>query len=293
MEIREVCEKTGLTEKTIAYYVENILVLTETNNIKNSDDFDYTEKQVQELIEIADLRRAFFSIEDIISIKKYPWNINGILDKWYKNLQNERATKKKSLIECMTSIDFKSIENVSQLVKILSITANSFPLPRLDLDPYFIDSTPKSEKEIAIEQYESKQERLYFVGKRIVKVITILYILTTILNFFTSLIDGENVMITIISLGIRIGIAFALFYGVTWVRYLYCGFSIIAIMMESYILTIGIHQISEVTSTVISQETIKWFTALIMFDILFLSISTGLIMFHKGVKEFLYVQRNG
>lgn len=71
MRIKEVVAQTGLTDKTIRYYISKGLVFP-TNNVSYSgrSSFDFTDDDVKTLNRIAVLRKAGFSVSQIESIRK-------------------------------------------------------------------------------------------------------------------------------------------------------------------------------------------------------------------------------
>ena len=71
MRIKEVVAQTGLTDKTIRYYISKGLVFP-NNNVSYSgrNSFDFTDDDVKTLNRIAVLRKAGFSVSQIESIRK-------------------------------------------------------------------------------------------------------------------------------------------------------------------------------------------------------------------------------
>lgn len=66
MKIKEVCERTGLTDRAIRYYIENGLVFPEKNeNYAGRRNFSFSERDMELLMQIKVLRNAGFSIEQI------------------------------------------------------------------------------------------------------------------------------------------------------------------------------------------------------------------------------------
>ena len=65
MKLKEVCERTGLTKRTIRFYEEKEL-LSPQKTYKNGREYrDYSEDDVARLKDIATLRRARFTIQEI------------------------------------------------------------------------------------------------------------------------------------------------------------------------------------------------------------------------------------
>ncbi len=69
MKIKSVCELTGLTDRTIRYYIEEKLVSPlYTENYLGRKTFDFSEKDIKELNDIAILRKFDFTLEEIKSL---------------------------------------------------------------------------------------------------------------------------------------------------------------------------------------------------------------------------------
>ena len=94
MRIKEVSEKTGLTEKAIRLYIENGLIhpYVESGVYRNS--YMFSETDVRELEEISVFRKAGFSIFEISLIKEMPAKLPELLDKKRLSLEMEINEKK-------------------------------------------------------------------------------------------------------------------------------------------------------------------------------------------------------
>lgn len=69
MKIKGVCDITGLTDRTIRYYIEEELISPSyTENYLGRKSFDFTDKDIEELKSIATLRKFDFTIEEIREI---------------------------------------------------------------------------------------------------------------------------------------------------------------------------------------------------------------------------------
>ena len=66
MKIKEICEKTGLTDRTVRYYIEEGLISPfYTENYLGRKAFDFSEQDLDKLKSIATLRSFGFSVEEI------------------------------------------------------------------------------------------------------------------------------------------------------------------------------------------------------------------------------------
>ena len=71
MKIKEICQKTGLTDRTVRYYIEEGLISPfYTENYLGRKSFDFSEEDLEALKNIATLRAFGFSVEEIKELAK-------------------------------------------------------------------------------------------------------------------------------------------------------------------------------------------------------------------------------
>lgn len=87
MKISEVCTRTGLTDKAIRFYIEKGLLKKTAENINGRNCRDYEEEDVQQLKRIAALRKAGFSIQDILKLQQAPQMVQDVMDTHSKKLE--------------------------------------------------------------------------------------------------------------------------------------------------------------------------------------------------------------
>ena len=123
MKIKVVCERTGLTDRTIRYYIEEELL---SPSFKESyigrKSFDFTEDDIAKLNDIAVLRSFDFSIEEIRQILKDPSSSPAIIQAVKERVSGELTTnqKKESLL---SSLHEQTAYTVCDLAKQLSTPA--------------------------------------------------------------------------------------------------------------------------------------------------------------------------
>lgn len=80
MKISDVCERTGLTDRAIRFYIEKGLLQKEAQNRNGRNCRDYDEEDVRILKDIAILRNNGFSIQDIMDMQNTPERIPTIIE---------------------------------------------------------------------------------------------------------------------------------------------------------------------------------------------------------------------
>jgi DNA-binding transcriptional MerR regulator len=153
MKMKEVCKLTNLTERTIRYYIERQLIAPEIEIINGREYRNYSDRDVEQLLLIAELRKIFFSIDSIIEMFNEPSEIRNILKQHQKDLFEE-TNKKQEIIEALEKIETAVISNAGDLVKRLQYVSVKYDLPECDIKPNFgkFDSETNEEKVVLSER---------------------------------------------------------------------------------------------------------------------------------------------
>lgn len=132
MRIKAVCEATGLTDRTIRYYIEEgLLSPSYTENYLGRKSFDFSESDIRQLNDVAVLRKFGFSISEIQEMMQHPENIIPIT----KDLQSRKQAKineEKELLLVLNRLDANGIDTVTALAACLSAPVLENPLPAED-----------------------------------------------------------------------------------------------------------------------------------------------------------------
>lgn len=136
MKIKEVSEKTGLTKKTIRFYEEEGLIQPEKTYYNGRAYRDYTQAHVDALKEIAVLRRARFSVEEIKTISSAPEEIPAVFDSYCQRLQQEQQTLAQVLAVVRT-IPTDTLTSKQALVAQIEPGTRNTALPAADIHPHF------------------------------------------------------------------------------------------------------------------------------------------------------------
>lgn len=135
----------------------------------------------------------------------------------------------------------------------------------------------EAEKLAAIEEYEKNYQKRYETGKKIVAVIVIINLLATTI----SAIADFNLFTVVINVAFSV----ALFFGVSWVRYLFSALCAIDALVYSSLIFALLSYPQDVPPT----PLIFLFVVLTAYKI----AVAVLIAFNKSVADFLYAQKNG
>lgn len=129
MRMKEVCERTGLTDRAVRLYIESGLVSPDTeHNYAGRRTIIFNEEDIKKLEAVAILRRADFSISDIGEMQTCPESISDIVIRHREAMEREVKNKMDiidSLDACVQS-DFADYFDVASLIR-SSASKNNIP----------------------------------------------------------------------------------------------------------------------------------------------------------------------
>lgn len=160
MKIKEMCELTGLTDKTVRFYIDNGLITPECKeNYLGRRSFTFSKQNLSELEDIATLRKAGFSVAQI------------------KEIQNEKE-KSREIIPQLIALKEKQIEENKLINAALS---------QLESDrAYSVREIAEVLREPAreVEAHEDGENFWYAVIKAIKHILIILWLGASALGLF-------------------------------------------------------------------------------------------------------------
>lgn len=135
MKLKEVCEATGLTRKTIRLYEEKGLLVPRKEARNGREYREYSQKDVETLREIATLRRAWFTMDEISRMQQEPEAIGEIFPQYLQWLEAQQQTLRQ-LLTAARAIDPQQVKSVAELSWKMR-EAEKMPLPQTDIEPRF------------------------------------------------------------------------------------------------------------------------------------------------------------
>lgn len=103
MKIKEVCARTGLTERAIRFYITKGLLHTEVTERNGRNFRDYTESEIRTLQCLVTLRNAGFRIETIRQMQQQPNQIPELIAAYRKELQ-QGIEQEVAAAECLDAL---------------------------------------------------------------------------------------------------------------------------------------------------------------------------------------------
>ena len=165
MKIKEVSQITGLSKKTIRFYEEEGLIEPEKTYQNGRAYRTYTQAHIQALEEVATLRRARFSVEEIKTILSAPEEIPDLFETYRQRLRSE----KDALIRVLAVVDHISAQELTSkqaLMERIAPGAQEIELPTADVQPHFryLDTLEanlmKRKKKINMTEDERRQRKI-------------------------------------------------------------------------------------------------------------------------------------
>lgn len=137
MKMKEVIEKTGLTDRAVRLYIDEGLALPSIEeSYSGRKSIDFSENDVERLKNVALLRKAGFSIADIKSIVDDNSTAKNIIESFIEQAENNIAHETK-IVEKLKGISFNEEVTIETICSSLSETVEEKEVPKEDLKSIF------------------------------------------------------------------------------------------------------------------------------------------------------------
>lgn len=119
MKISEVCARTGLTDRAVRFYIEKGLLKKSAQHINGRNCRDYDDEDIRILTNICSLRKAGFSIHDILNMQEKPDDINDIIAAHNEKLR-QACEEYEGIIKELKSINKRGNLSWNKLAELLA-----------------------------------------------------------------------------------------------------------------------------------------------------------------------------
>ena len=127
MKIKSVCEATGLTDRTVRFYIEQKLIFPSyTENYLGRKTFDFSDEDVESLNCIAVLRKFGFSVDEIRDIIQNGQKSREIVPRVRSRVEDSAADNQKRL-SALSRIDTGRAYSLAELAAELSRSVTDLP----------------------------------------------------------------------------------------------------------------------------------------------------------------------
>lgn len=179
MKIKDVARQTGLTEKTIRYYEEKLLITPEKEIINGREFRSYSEEDVKNLLLAANLRKLDFSIAEIIKMRDRPECIPEVFREYCLKIKGE-IDSKTDIVNMLEQMDYSTIAGIEDLAGQLEEMSANRPLPAADIEFEFhkMDGLTRDELQKEVLGY---QERMLQKTRIRIRNLKLLFVFSQIL----------------------------------------------------------------------------------------------------------------
>lgn len=133
MKMKEVIEKTGLTDRAVRLYISEGLVVPDIEeSYSGRKSIGFSENDVERLKNVALLRKAGFSISDIKSLINNNSTAKEIVERFIENTENNIAHESR-VIEQLRGISFDKEVTIEAICDSLSETVEKNEVPKEDM----------------------------------------------------------------------------------------------------------------------------------------------------------------
>lgn len=133
MKVKDVLERTGLTDRAVRLYIANGLVTPEcSRGYTGRNHYDFTEENVEALRKIALLRKADFSIEQIKSLQSGGEEAEKALSE-YLEAKREEYHRDGLILEALSGLPEQTVPSLEELCARLAEGFREKQVPRADL----------------------------------------------------------------------------------------------------------------------------------------------------------------
>ncbi len=168
MKIKEVSDRTGLSRKTIRFYEARALFFPKKRYQNGKEFREYSEDNIRELQDIATLRRARFTVEEIRRMRETPEETAAIFSDYRERLREE-ARDLSDLLAIADAIPAESLSSAEELIDKMEHVTEALPLPAVDIHPRFryldeLEEVYTRRKKLNMTDQELKQRRIATEG---------------------------------------------------------------------------------------------------------------------------------
>ena len=157
MKISEVCERTGLTKRTVRFYIEKGLISPETEYRNGRDLREFSEDDIMLLKAVSVLRGLDISVEDIGLLIRGGITADALVDK-YRSSSRSELVKNEQVYNILSSVEAGRGDDVFTLAAQAESAARGQKLPLRDIEPDFsgLDDLTEEEKRQSFERFRTE-----------------------------------------------------------------------------------------------------------------------------------------
>ena len=157
MKIAEVCERTGLTKRTVRFYIEKGLISPETESRNGRELREFSEEDIKLLKAVSALRRLNISVEDIGLLIDGGVKADELIRKYRSDSRSE-LLKNEQIYDLLSSLDADSGDDIYSIAAKAEKISEGQKLPERDIEPDFscLEELTEEEKRLSFERFHTE-----------------------------------------------------------------------------------------------------------------------------------------
>lgn len=136
MKMKEICQKSGLTERAVRFYIERKLVSPNSYEQRERTYYEFTDEHLTQLRNIALLRRCGFSIDAIAEMNASPDHIPSLIRSLWEETRS-RSDELRTRLEILDNLSRSPAISLTDLARQLQREYSVRALPDLTTEPDF------------------------------------------------------------------------------------------------------------------------------------------------------------
>lgn len=241
MVLSQLCEKTGLKEPTVCFYLQEGLLPFFPSGSNPHTHPDFYERDAVWLAQVADLRRAGFPLSDIRRMLKDTGAVPAVVEAHRRQLAQDAGIigKKYQLVKGLEKIPADDLRSAGSVAAYIQPYVEKMPLPAMDRYPR---QSPMTGRELAMQE-ENEALLLHRIEQDIQErrgkgLVTAIVIAEGILLFFQALgvMERFSILAGLMTLAISAAVLIAFARGIIWVKFLILAWAVTSIFVAGFVL---------------------------------------------------------
>ena len=303
MKMKEICARSGLTERAVRLYCERGLVHPDKHWDRGREYLEFSDHNLRELTVVSELRRAEFTLEEIALMLEKPETCGDVLAGWRGRVaeQNQRLSTAKDKLAELSSNDHLSAERLAELLGAKAAAHGPAPYKGETFAEF-------CERESQSYAYSEQMQEISIREEKRQRLGGLFLILYTVVMSLLALIDGaviytstQMLLPAVIVIAVFVFLTVFLFRGAIWARVIVGARHVLSVFPTMFMITdtlpgaslgtesvTGMDGTSEVIETFMPTGLGILLTGVLVLMILLDLFCMYMLWFDRGVKEYLY-----
>ncbi len=303
MKMKEICARSGLTERAVRLYCERGLVHPERYWERGREYLVFSDHNLRELAVVSELRRAEFTLDEIALMLENPEKCGDVLAGWRGRVaeQNLRLSKAKDKLSEASTNDTLSAERLAEMLG-AKITSHGAAPYKGETFAEFCERGPEntdySPEMLEIAHREEKRERL---GKTFLIFYSVVMGFMVVLDMGLTYVSTQMLLPGLINIALFVVLTVYLFRGAVWSRVVsivrhVLSAALVALQIPNYLpgTRLGFEHVTNMDGSITVVERFMpteagiFVTGALVVAILLDLFCVYMLWFHRGVKDYLY-----